>query len=101
MILDGAALRGFFEAIVDGSMVARGKPDPEVFLTAAALVGVPPALCAVIEDAPAGIRAARSAAMTAIGVATTHAPAALREAGAATVVDDLTGVGGALQRAWA
>ena len=93
MILDGALLRGLFAAVVDGSMVARGKPAPDVFLSAAARLGVHPALCTVIEDAPAGIQAARDAMMTAVGVATTHPPEALREAGAHTVVADLMGVG--------
>ena len=47
----------------------RGKPDPEVFLTAAARLGVPPHRCAVIEDAPAGIAAANAAGMTSIALA--------------------------------
>jgi beta-phosphoglucomutase len=48
--------------------VHRGKPDPEVFLVAAARVGVPPARCIVVEDAAAGIEAARRAGMPSIGV---------------------------------
>ena len=39
-----------FHAVVDPAALARGKPDPEIFLTAAALLGVPPSQCAAIED---------------------------------------------------
>jgi beta-phosphoglucomutase len=56
--------------------VSRGKPDPDIFLTAAARLGVPPAACIVVEDAPAGIEAARRAGMRAIGVGTSLAPGA-------------------------
>jgi beta-phosphoglucomutase len=48
-------------ASVDGSQVTRGKPDPEVFLLAASKLGIDPKNCAVIEDAPAGLEAARRA----------------------------------------
>ena len=52
--------------------VARGKPDPDVYLKAAAALGVDPADCIVIEDAPAGVQAARAAGMAVIAVTTTH-----------------------------
>jgi len=57
-----------FEQIVSAEDVHRGKPDPEVFLVAAAKLGVPPARCIVVEDAPHGIEAARAAGMKSIGV---------------------------------
>lgn len=82
LVLNGAGIRAYFSAIVDGSMVSRGKPAPDVFLLAAHLAGAGASECAVIEDAPAGIRAATSAGMIAIGVATTHPAADLVEAGA-------------------
>jgi beta-phosphoglucomutase len=82
LVLDGAAIRPYFAAVVDGSMVARGKPDPEVFLLAARHLAVDPAHCTVIEDAPAGIEAAVAAGMHALGVTTTHDEASLRAAGA-------------------
>ncbi|HKP11386.1 MAG TPA: HAD family phosphatase, partial [Blastocatellia bacterium] len=61
-----------FDAIVSAEEVERGKPDPQIFLTAAAKVRTPPARCVVVEDAPAGTEAARRAGMRAIGVLTTH-----------------------------
>jgi len=61
-------LTSLLDAIVSAEDVTRGKPDPEVFLTAAAKVGVPAARCVVVEDAPAGVEAGRRAGMRTIGV---------------------------------
>jgi HAD superfamily hydrolase (TIGR01509 family) len=57
-----------FDAIVGAEDVTAGKPDPQVFLTAAAKLGLPPERCVVVEDAAAGIEAARRAGMRSIGV---------------------------------
>lgn len=65
------AALGFAEVLgtfVGAEDVTRGKPDPEVFLTAAERVAVPPARCVVVEDAAAGIEAARRARMANIGL---------------------------------
>jgi beta-phosphoglucomutase family hydrolase len=61
------------ETIVCAEDVINGKPDPEPFLLAAARLGVSPARCIVVEDAPAGLEGARRAGMKSIGVLTTHA----------------------------
>ena len=63
--------------LVSSDQVARGKPAPDPYLRAAELLGVDPAGCLVLEDAPAGIASARAAGMTAWAVTTTHEPAAL------------------------
>ncbi|HEX5243765.1 MAG TPA: HAD family phosphatase [Tepidisphaeraceae bacterium] len=84
-LVEGGGIARFFSATVDGSQVRRGKPAPDVFLNCAQRLEVAPAGCAVIEDAPVGIRAAVAAGMLAVGVATTHPEAELREAGAAHV----------------
>ncbi|MCO4852995.1 beta-phosphoglucomutase [Bacillus vallismortis] len=65
-----------FHAIVDPATLTNGKPDPEIFLTAAAQLGVSPAECAAIEDAEAGISAIKSAGMFAVGVG--HEPSMLQ-----------------------
>jgi beta-phosphoglucomutase len=65
-ILDSLKIN--FDAIVAAEDVRHGKPDPEVFLAAAARLGVPSADCVVVEDAPAGIEAARRGGMRSIGV---------------------------------
>jgi len=57
-----------FDAIADANQIRRGKPDPEIFLAAAATLGVPPAQCIGIEDAAAGIDAIHAAGMAAIGI---------------------------------
>jgi HAD superfamily hydrolase (TIGR01509 family) len=64
-----------FHAIVSAEDVRHGKPDPEVFLTAAAKLGVPPKQCIVVEDALHGIEAARAAGMKSIGVSRKPLPA--------------------------
>jgi len=61
-------LASFLDAVVSAEDVTRGKPDPEVFLTAAARLGVPPSRCIVVEDAAAGVEAARRAGMRSVGV---------------------------------
>ena len=61
-------LSNAFNAIADGNMIKNSKPDPEVFLLAAKLLGKPPEDCVVIEDAVAGIEAALNAGMRAVGM---------------------------------
>ena len=56
------------DAIVAAEDVTLGKPDPQVFLAAAAAVAAPPDRCVVVEDAAAGVEAARRAGMKVIGV---------------------------------
>jgi HAD superfamily hydrolase (TIGR01509 family) len=72
--LDTIGIRRYFDDIVGGDMVARGKPDPEIFLLAARRLRVQPASCVVIEDSPAGVTAARRAGMRAIAVCTAYTP---------------------------
>jgi HAD superfamily hydrolase (TIGR01509 family) len=72
VILDALDLPPFITAAASAEGLKHGKPDPEIFLTAAALVETPPANCIVVEDAPAGTEGARRAGMRAIGVLTTH-----------------------------
>lgn len=67
-ILRRLELTPLFDAIVDGTQVSRAKPDPEVFLLGAQKLAVDPQDCIVFEDAAAGIQAAHSAGMKAIGI---------------------------------
>lgn len=62
-----------FDAIVSAEDVTAGKPDPQVFLAAAAKLQVPPNACVVVEDAAAGIEAATRAGMKCVGVSRTSA----------------------------
>ena len=72
LVLDGAGLRPYFRAVVDGHQVSRPKPHPDVYLRAAQLLQIPPADCIVLEDSHTGIAAARAAGMRVIGIRTTH-----------------------------
>ena len=88
----GQSLLDIFRVNVSGRDLKRGKPDPELFLIAAAELGVTPAQCFVAEDAPAGIQAARAGGMAALGVARLGDVEQLRAAHADLVVTNLDDV---------
>lgn len=67
-ILEKVNLLGVFDAISDGTNISKSKPDPEVFVKAAQFLGEAPENCYVVEDAYAGIDAAKNAGMKAIGI---------------------------------
>jgi beta-phosphoglucomutase len=81
----------FFDAISSMEDTQRGKPDPQVFQVAAVKLGVEPARCVVVEDAVAGVQAARAGGMKCIGVTFVghHPDESLRAAGADLVVRTL------------
>jgi len=68
VMLAALHMTSIFDAVVVAEDVSHGKPDPEVFLTAAARMGVPPSHSIVVEDAAAGIEGARRARMKSVGV---------------------------------
>lgn len=68
LILALLGIGPYLDAVVSGEEVARGKPAPDIFLTAARRLGVPPAQCLVIEDAVAGVRAAHAGGMKCLAV---------------------------------
>jgi hypothetical protein len=82
-------LLDMFDANVCGRDFARGKPDPEIFLTAAAALQLPPLECVVVEDAPSGVQAAKSGGMACVGIARLNDQALLEMAGADWVVTSL------------
>ena len=67
-ILENLGIADLFDAIIDGTVVSRAKPDPEVFLKGVEALGVPAEQCVVFEDALAGIEAAHAAGCRAIAV---------------------------------
>ena len=85
-----AAPPGSFVTSVTGDEVSNGKPDPEPYLTAAAAVGVDPAVCVAIEDSPTGVAAALAAGCATLGVPHVVPVAA---APGLTLVDSLVGIG--------
>lgn len=80
------------DVVVTASDVTRGKPDPQPFLLAAQHLGVDPARCLVVEDAPAGLEAGRAAGCATLALATTHTRAELAASRPDAVVDDLGAV---------
>jgi HAD superfamily hydrolase (TIGR01509 family) len=73
-VLEVLALGDGLDAIVSADEVGRGKPDPAIFLESAQRIGTAPERCVVVEDAPAGLEAARRAGMRSIGVVSKHHP---------------------------
>ena len=88
----GLTLLDFFDADVSGRDFAHGKPHPEMFLTAARELGVAPHAAMVIEDAAAGVEAAKAGHMAAIGIARSNDAGLLARAGADIVVTTLDDV---------
>lgn len=90
-------LEPYFTAIVDSTMVSKGKPDPEIFLMAAKKLQISPHRCIVFEDSITGIRGAKAAGMKVIAITTAHIPEELKEADG--VIEDYTRVSvGGLQK---
>ena len=87
VILKGIGIENRFQAIAYGTEVAEGKPSPQIFLLAAKKLGVKPADCVVIEDAIAGVAAARRAGMKCVAVTNSHPRDKLQNAD--LVVDSL------------
>jgi HAD superfamily hydrolase (TIGR01509 family) len=75
--LDALGIRRYFDAVVGGDMVGRGKPDPEIFLLAARRLHAEPSTCVVLEDSPAGVAAATRASMLPFAVCTPYTPPGL------------------------
>ncbi len=71
-VLDGLDLRRRFDVVVGETQVTRAKPDPEIFLTAAAQLGAAPETCVVFEDSLSGVAAGRAAGIPVVGLTTTH-----------------------------
>ncbi|VVM06428.1 Beta-phosphoglucomutase [Methylacidimicrobium cyclopophantes] len=88
LVLEKLALQPFFATIVAAEEVSRGKPDPEVFLLAAARLGIPPQRSVVFEDAPAGVEAGKRAGMKVVGLTTTRPADSLQ--GADRIIADLS-----------
>ena len=79
-ILTQIGLNGYFDAISDGTNITKSKPDPEVFLKAAEMLGEKPENCLVVEDAVVGVQAAKAAGMRCLAVTTTNPEEKLQQA---------------------
>jgi beta-phosphoglucomutase len=88
----GYSLLDILDANVSGRDFEQGKPHPEIFLTAAEELGVPPEVSFVVEDATNGVQAAKAGNMAALGLARADDEELLEEAGADIVVTSLDDV---------
>lgn len=86
LILHAMGVAGSFDVIVSGEDATRGKPDPQVFQLASERLHLPPGRCVVIEDATAGVAAAKAAGTKVAAVMMHHSDDALLAAGADIVV---------------
>lgn len=67
-ILERIGLTPYFDAVADGNVITHSKPNPEVFLKAAEMIGLKPAVCAIVEDAEAGIDAGKNGGFLTFGI---------------------------------
>ncbi len=88
LILQGLQIAEFFDAVVSGEQVTRGKPAPDTFLLAAQRLGVPPGNCMVVEDAVPGVDAGKAAGMKVVAITTTRKREDLKAAD--LIIDSLT-----------
>jgi sugar-phosphatase len=80
----------FPKHLITSNDIVNGKPDPEPYLKGAAALGLSPANCVVVEDAPAGIRSGRAAGASVLALRTTDVDSALTFAGANWIIDNLS-----------
>lgn len=97
-VLERCNIGRYFSAVVAGDEVTRCKPDPEIYLTAAAKLGLEPHECVVFEDAEAGIESAKRAGIKVVALATTFDRAFLAKTDADVIVDDFRDVSVAMLR---
>jgi beta-phosphoglucomutase len=91
-VLDSFHLRHYFAAIVTGNQVRNGKPDPTIFRVACDRLRVPPSETLVFEDSVSGVRAAKTAGMRCVGVASNGVIPILLAAGADHIIPDFSRV---------
>mgnify|MGYP000755032543 CR=1 FL=1 len=90
-VLERCNMAKYFQALVSGDDVTRCKPDPQIYLKAAAALGLAPSACVVIEDSINGIRAAEAAGMPAIAITTTEQRSTLEKLpNVRLIIDDFT-----------
>lgn len=85
-VLEAAGLTRDFDVIVTGNDFKKSKPDPDIFLTAASLLGASPSLTAIVEDAVNGVAAAKAGGFYCVAVANSESAENLKSAGASIVV---------------
>ena len=83
-------LQDYFQVIIDKNDVSRGKPDPEVYLTTLARLGIRKDNCVVFEDSKAGVQSALGAGLRVVGISSSHSRKELLDEGVSMVIEDFT-----------
>jgi HAD superfamily hydrolase (TIGR01509 family) len=96
IILERLGLKEYFSVVLSGSNVPNGKPAPDIYLKTAQELGVEAKECAVLEDSPVGVAAAKAAGMACIGITTTHTREELAEAD--LIIDRMDELVGTVQK---
>jgi beta-phosphoglucomutase len=89
-VLKSLGLENKFQVILGDEHVRRGKPDPEIYISTANELSVPPSKCVVFEDSPPGVQSGKAAGMTVVGLLTSHSAEELP--GADYLIRDFTGI---------
>ena len=89
-VLDKLGIRDMFDVVVNGDMVIKRKPDPEIFLLSAEMLGLEPTECLIFEDSFVGLEAAGNAGIKAIALATTFPREKVAEAHNGLIINDFT-----------
>ena len=90
-MFEHVTIKDYFDDVIDATLVTNSKPDPEIFLKAAAAVHASPANCLAFEDSIAGVHSAKAAGMKVIALTTTHTKEDLHEAD--RIIKDYTEIG--------
>jgi HAD superfamily hydrolase (TIGR01509 family) len=96
IIVERLGVKEYFSLLLSGSNVPSGKPAPDIYLKTAEELGVKPNECAVLEDSPVGVTAAKAAGMACIAITTTHSREELAEAD--VIIDRMDELVGVLQK---
>jgi len=89
-VIEKCGFGGLFDAVVNGEMVSRRKPEPDIFLACASMMGLTPRDCVVFEDSFAGIEAARRAGMKVVALSTTFSDERLRTSDNDLIIKDFS-----------
>lgn len=92
LMLTAIGLNARFETVIFGADCTRAKPHPDPYLAGLRFLGVRPENALIFEDSPAGVQAGVAAGVPVIAMATTQAPATLRQLGASHVAQDYRGL---------
>ena len=88
LVVDALVIRPFFQSIIGGHEVSKGKPDPEIFIKTMDQLQLNPQNCLVVEDSISGVQAAKNAGIRVVGITTSHGRDELMDNGCITTISN-------------